>query len=303
MLTSRMIEAFRAVVLNGGMSGAAEYLHISQPAVSRLIRDLEAEIGFALFDRRRGRVYPNEDALALYEEVDRAYIGINKIAQAAEHIRKRELGMIKIACMPAVALSVMPRAITRFHHSHPEFKIELQAVRSPTVMQFLNSGQCDIGFVEASFSAPSLVPGPFFHLETVCVLPPGHRLAPESVVTPQQLSGETFISLGQDSKTRFKVDAVFTSAGVERQMMIESPLTNSISSLVLEGCGVSIIEPMTAEIFTQRGIIVRPFRPEVTFSFRGFSSPRIARSSVGQEFYEVFYDSLPENTVCEPPKV
>jgi len=302
MLTSRMIEAFRAVVLHGGMSGAAEFLHISQPAVSRLIRDLEAEVGFLLFERRRGRIYPNEDALAFYEEVHRAYIGMNTIARAAENIRKRELGVLKVACLPAVALSVMPKVIARFQHIHPDFKVSLQVVRSPSVMQFLTLGHCDIGFVEASFSAPSLIQGPFFHLATMCILPPGHRLASESVITPDLLAGESFISLGQDSKTRFKVDAVFTSAGVERRMMIESPLTNTISSLVLEGCGVSIVEPMTAAIFAQRGVIVKPFRPEILFSFRALSSPRISRSTIEQEFYQVFCEALPEQAIHEAPK-
>ena len=300
MLTPRMIEAFRAVVLHGGMSGAAEFLHISQPAVSRLIRDLEAEVGFLLFDRRRGRIYPNEEALALYEEVHRSYIGMNKIAQAAESIRKRELGILKVACLPAVALSVMPKVIARYQEIHPDLQISLQTVRSPSVMQFLNSGQCDIGFVEASFSAPSLILAPLFHLETKCVLPPGHRLAAEPLITPELLADEPFISLGQDSKTRFKVDAVFTSAGVERRMMIESPLTNTICSLVLEGCGLSIVEPMTAAIFAQRGVVVKPFRPEILFSFRALSSPHISRSSIEQEFYQVFCEALPGQASHEP---
>ncbi len=294
MLTLRMIEAFRAVFLNGSISEAATFMHVSQPAVSRIIKDLEAEIGFQLFDRRQGRIFTNDDALAFFEEIDRSYIGLDRIIQAARHIRKRETGAIKIACLPAVGLSIMPRVIANFQKIYPELEINIQVVQSTTVMRLLASLQCDIGFVEASFMAPAVDQGPVFNLDSVCILPPGHELRHKSVIRPADLAGESFISLGSNSRTRFKIDAIFETAGVNRLTQIEAPLMKIACSLVLEGCGVSIVDTMTANTFIQSGLVIRPFTPSLPFSFRALSSSRFSGTSLVNDFYEVFSQTLPE---------
>jgi len=294
MMTLRMIEAFRAVFLNGSISEAAAFMHVSQPAVSRIIKDLETEVGFQLFDRRQGRIFANDDALAFFEEIDRSYIGLDRIKQAAMHIRKRETGAIKIACLPAVGLSIMPQVIANFQKIYPELGINIQVVQSTTVMRLLASLQCDIGFVEASFTAPAVDHGPVFNLDSVCILPPRHKLSQKSVIQPADLDGESFISLGSNSRTRFKIDAIFETTGINRLTQIEAPLMKIVCSLVLEGCGVSIVDPMTANTFIQSGLVIRPFRPSTPFSFRALSSSRISGTSLVNDFYEVFSNTLPE---------
>lgn len=294
MLTQRMIEAFRAVVINGSISEAAEFLNISQPAVSRLIKDLEIEVGFLLFDRRHGRVFTNDDGLAFYEEVHRAYVGLERISSYAEQIRKRETGTLRIACLPAIGLSVMPKVIAKFQKMHPGISISFQVVRSTTVLQFLTAMQCDIGIVEASFSAPTMAEGPVYNVDSVCVMPTGHRLSAHKVIRPEHLADEPFISLDAESKTRFKIDAIFESANIQRTMLMETPLTNMACSLVLEGCGVSIIDPMTAESFVQQGLVVRPFAPTVAFSFRVLTSAQVSGTSLVNNFCQIFADLNPD---------
>ena len=294
MITLRMIEAFRAVFINGSISEAATFMRISQPAVSRLIKNLEAEIGFQLFDRRRGRVYANDDALVFFEEVDRSYIGLDRLERAAQQIHKRETGGIKIACMPAVGFGIMPQVIAQFQQRYPNLEIDIQVVQSTTVMQLLTSLQCDIGFVEESFDAPSVESGPVYHLESVCILPPGHHLSKLSQIKATDLAGESFISLGINSKTRFKIDAVFEAAGVHRLTKIEAPLMKMVCSLVLEGCGLSIVDPMTAATFVSQGLVIRRFQPSILFSFRTLSSSRISGTSLIDDFYATFSHNLPE---------
>ncbi len=301
MLTSRMIEAFRAVILNGSMSEAATFLHISQPAVSRLIRDLETGIGFRLFDRRHGRIYPNDDALTFYEEVHRSYIGLNRISQAAEKIRKHETGSLRIACMPAIGLSIMPRIIADFRNLYPDVTISFKVVRSETAVQLVSSLDCDVGIVEASFSALSAEEGPIYRFDSVCVLPPDHRLAHKAVIEPKDLENEVFISLDPDSRTRFHIDLAFDTAGVKRMMQVETPMTNMACALVLEGCGVSIVDPMTAAIFARQGLVSRPFRPAATFSFRTLSSSRVSGNRLVEGFYDALARSVSKGAGLPPP--
>ncbi len=292
MLTSRMIEVFRAVILNGSMSEAATALHISQPAVSRLIRDLETEIGFRLFERRNGRIYPNDDALVFYEEVHRAYIGLKRISHAAEQIRTNQTGTLRIACLPAIGLSIMPQIIADFRKKFPQVMISFKVVRSETAVQLVSSLQCDIGIVEASFSALSAKEGPTYDFESVCILPHGHRLVKEEKITPEDLKNEVFISLDPDSKTRSHIDTLFEAANISRSMQIETPMTNMACSLVLEGCGVSIVDPMTAAAFAAQGLIIRPFQPKATFSIRTLTSLHTARNPIIDIFCEALFRSI-----------
>lgn len=294
MMTLRMIEAFRAVIINGSISEAATYMHISQPAVSRLIKDLESEVGFQLFDRRHGRVFTNDDGLAFFEEVRRSYIGLDRIEQAAEHIQKRETGAIKVACLPAVGLSVMPKVIANFLKIYPGIKINTQILHSTAIIKLLTSLQCDIGFVESSLSAPSLRKGPIYHLDSVCILPPGHRLTNETIIEPEHLVDEPFISVGIDSKFRFKLDSIFEAAGIKRTIQIEAPEMKMVASLVLEGCGISIVDPMTASTLIEQGLIVRPFHPSTPFSFKALSSSQTSRNTLVDAFYEVFAHIISE---------
>src|SRR5437868_6942450 len=97
----RQLEAFRAVMLCQTVTRAAEMLHISQPAATRLIADLEESVGFALFERVRGRLYPTAEAQVLYEEVQRSLVGVERIALAAQDIRELQRGSLQIAAAPA----------------------------------------------------------------------------------------------------------------------------------------------------------------------------------------------------------
>ncbi|MGH1429085.1 MAG: LysR substrate-binding domain-containing protein [Arenicella sp.] len=289
-----MIEAFRAVIINGSISEAATYMYISQPAVSRLIKDLESELGFKLFDRRNGRVFANDDGLSFFEEVRRSYIGLERLEQAAEHIKKREIGVIKIACLPAVGFSIMPKVIASFIKLYPEIKVHIQAQHSTDIIKLLTSLQCDIGFVETTLSAPSLRKGPEYHLNCVCILPPGHRLSEIDVIEAKHLVDEPFISLGINSKVRFKLDSIFEAAGVKRNIKLEVLESKMLASLVLDGCGISIIDPMTASTLVDNGLVVRPFEPVTPFSFKALSSMQASRNTMIDAFYEVFSQVVSE---------
>ena len=113
-INHRQLEAFRAVMEAGTVTVAAERLYITQPAVSRLIQDLESALALTLFERRRGRLAPTVEAQALYEEVERSFSGLDKIAQAAADIRSLSRGTLRIAAMPALALGFLPRTIKKF---------------------------------------------------------------------------------------------------------------------------------------------------------------------------------------------
>ncbi|MEA3100508.1 LysR family transcriptional regulator, partial [Caballeronia mineralivorans] len=104
----RQLEAFRAVMLCATVTRASEMLHISQPATTRLLADLEISLGFPLFKREKKRLHPTAEAQALFEEVQRSLSGMDRIARAADEIRALQRGTLQIVAAPALAHSFLP---------------------------------------------------------------------------------------------------------------------------------------------------------------------------------------------------
>ncbi len=112
--TLRQIEAFRCLMVTGSMTQAARMMGVTQPAISRLLKDLQAELNLKLFDKLGTGVAPTAEASALYAEVERSFVGIDRIRTAAEEIRTRRSGSLRIAALPALANGFLPRFAGRF---------------------------------------------------------------------------------------------------------------------------------------------------------------------------------------------
>ena len=96
----RSLECLRAVIVTGSATGAARQLGLTQPAVSRLLGVLERSIGFQLFERRKGRLVPTEEARTLCQEVDIALQSIDRVAQLARNLRNADFGELSIVSPP-----------------------------------------------------------------------------------------------------------------------------------------------------------------------------------------------------------
>lgn len=282
-LRIRQIEAFRAVMQRHTVTRAAQELHISQPAVSRLIADLEHRIGFVLFERQPGRFVPTAQARVLYEEVERAFVGLDRVAQAAEQIRAMRLGTLRVAGSPAVALDLLPEIVTRFTREHPGIDVTLLAHSASTVVDKVASGQCDIGLIAEPVPHPAIRSERLAEAAMRCILPRQHRLARKRFVRPADLRGESFISFPPSFEARSVIDRVFVEAGVTRSMSIEAQLSKTIVAFVENGAGVALIDPVTAAYAGAR-VIVKPFEPQVPDHFYLATPASQALSMPGEAF-------------------
>jgi DNA-binding transcriptional LysR family regulator len=288
MLNPRQLEAFRAVMLTGGMTPAAELIGITQPAVSRLIRDLQRALRLRLFERRGARLLPTSEAHSLYREVERSFVGLDRIAQAAVELRQRRAGTLRIAALPALANGFLPRFMGAFLEARPKLDLALFGLSSHAVLDWVVSGQCDFGFVEMAIEHPSVEVETLPPVRAVAVLPAAHRLARKSELRPEDFAGEPFISLGQSTVMRFRIDALFADAGIARQMRVETQLTMIACALAASGVGLSIVDPFTAREYEGRGLVVRPFSERIDVEYGLLCSTRLGLSGLARELIEEF---------------
>lgn len=304
-INHRQLEAFQTVMDAGSVTSAAERLLITQPAVTRLIQDLEHAVGFALFKRARGRLHPTVEAQILYDEVERSFIGLEKVMRTAEDIRVFNVGTLRIAAMPAMALSFLPRIIGAFSNDYPKVNISLQIRSSTKVMEWIAGQQFDLGFAAVQQVHPAVVQDLLLEAPFVAVLPQGHRLARKAVLGPADFEGESFISLGPEIGARPRIDAAFEDAGVVRRTVIDSQLTAAICRMVADGSGLSLVDPIAASEFCDQGIVVRPFEPILTYRYSVLYPAHRPRSRLTENFVAFVRRTIAENallsSLTQPP--
>ncbi|SFU97830.1 DNA-binding transcriptional regulator, LysR family [Methylobacterium sp. 174MFSha1.1] len=288
----RQVEAFRATMLTGSVTEAAALMGVTQPAVSRLLRDLQALLNMPLFEKRGTGLVPTAAATALYTEVERSFVGLERIGAAAEEIRNRRTGFLRVAALPALANGYLPRLTGHFLKERPNLNLSLFGVISPIVVDWVTNNQCDVGFAEVPIAHDGVPSRRLPAVARVAVLPEGHHLAEKAVLGPRDFDGETFVSLTAGSTGRHLVDQAFHRDGVRRILRIETALSEIICGLVSSGVGVSISDPFTAREFEGRGVVVRPFVPRIEFEFAAVFPPQRSPSPVALDLVAAVRDSL-----------
>ena len=133
----KTLEAFREIIQLGSVTAAARSLGFSQPAVSRLLAQFEAELGFKLFHRSKGRLLPTSQALMLFEEVDLALQGVERINVLAEDIRQTNAGQLRVVAPPSFAEGPLVKLVATFLTLHPKIHINIDSRTRPTVMKLV----------------------------------------------------------------------------------------------------------------------------------------------------------------------
>lgn len=264
-LTHRQIEIFRAVMQSGNLTRAAEVLHTSQPTVSRELARLEQVLGMILFDRVRGRLQPSARALALFDEIERSYIGLERIASVADALRDFASGRVELASLPALTHSLLPEACRRFAASHPQACLSITPQESPLLEQWLTEQRFDLGLTEHDEAPAATELKTLFAGEEVVVLPEGHPLLARPVLELEDFSGLPFVSLAPQDSYRRQIDALFAARGVTRALLVETASAVSVAALVRQGLGVSVINPLTALAFEGSGLTWRRLAVAIPF--------------------------------------
>lgn len=265
MLNPRQIEAFRTVIVTGGITSAARALHISQPAVTRLIHDLQYALGLTLFERRGTRLVPTNEALSLYREVERQFVGLEQIQNTARNLREGLSGSLRIAALPTFNVGFLPRLVAAYMKDKAGLEVAIYGSISSQVVDWVATGFCDIGFAQYPLDFPNIDVEALPSAPAVAVLPEGHRLTEKAVLEPHDFIGEPFVSLAGSTQWRYRTDALFSAARVTRPMRVETPLSMIACSLIASGAGIGIVDPYTAAEYSGRGVVVRPFRPTVLY--------------------------------------
>ncbi|MBY4893552.1 LysR family transcriptional regulator [Rhodobacteraceae bacterium N5(2021)] len=260
----REYEVLRAVITAGTVTAAAYKLGVSQPAVSRMLAQLEANMGVILFERRGSRLRPTAEALRLNDNLDRLF-------DALAYLNGTDPGdpvsqPLRLAAPPTLTHRFLGHCVASFMKLHPGQMISLETCTSNDLVDRLVDDRLDLGFTlaEATHSAMELIP--FHRSLAVCVMAPDHPLARHDVITPDLLHDQDHINLTRRFMVRTRLDQVFRKAGVRTRPVAEVGTAVSALTLARAGVGFSVLCPFPVLQPDDPTLAIRPFRPEFIYS-------------------------------------
>jgi len=281
----RHVEVFQALMRTRSVTRAAELLRSSQPTASRYLGEMEREIGFALFQRAGGRLVPTPEGEALFLEVERAFSGLDRIAEVARGIAEFRYDRLRIASISSFALGGLARTLPALRRRYPAIDIALHVGTFDDVVHNVLSHQCEIGFVAYPVANPYLRQTGLVEADALCALPHGHRLAARDHVTVADLDGEPMVGLLPDVPSGRRVAEIFDQHGAARNIVLKTQNAAIACAFVKERMGVAILDPFTVRAHLDERMLARPFLPGIAFAFSAIARadrplPRICQHLV-----------------------
>lgn len=267
MINVKWLQAFRAVVRAGTVTEAADVLCVTQPAVSRMIGHLEADLGFPLFTRRGGRLSITPQGESFYQEVERALADLDSIEQKGRNIRQGAGNYLRIFAMSPLISDVMPRAMARLLEEYPTARASIDIRGRRDIEQWIPSNQFDIGFVLLPVDRLARKSGRLASAPVSVVMAPDNPLALRRSITLETLAQESLIMLPKASLLRRWIDGKFAEIGLAPPVRIEASTISSGCLLSAEGLGVTIADALTIHSLRQRDVAVRPIEPTLNVTF------------------------------------
>jgi DNA-binding transcriptional LysR family regulator len=263
-LNLHRLRVFHAVARRESYSHAAEDLHISQPAVSKHVLDLEGELGAKLFHRLGRRIILTEAGRLMADYAQRIFILADEARRALDELEGLERGRLKLGASSTPGNYLLPWALAAFQARHPRLEVTLDILASHDVVDRILRQDLDLGFVGATFDAELHVQ-PYVEDELILILRPGHSLASVQPIPREALENETFILRDAASGTRTVTEAQLKARGLTIRRMLELRSVEAIKQAVAADLGISFISRYAVALEVRHKVLVVAADPRLRF--------------------------------------
>ena len=249
MLDSRRLRVLLQVARTGSLAAAAEALDYTPSAVSQPVRPLERELGTSVLERRGRGVALTEPGHALVAHAQRIVDGLGAAEAEVQAIAGLRAGVLRFGWFSTAGAILVPRAIARFRHRHPQIELLLEEADPDDSAQRLREGELDLAVVY-EFRDDEPLPAelrlrPLLEDRLHVALPPDHRLAHRKRIRMAELAGDTWIQGVRHGSTLATLPAACREAGFEPHIASQTDDPMAWQGLVAAGVGVAVIPQLT----------------------------------------------------------
>jgi len=242
----RQLRVFLAVARQRHFRRAAEQLHLSQPAVSRHVAELEAELGVRLFDRSTREVIPTEAGRYLESAVERVLDELEGVLDHVHSEGERKRGKVHIASVPTLSASLMPLCIAECARSYPELTIQLHDQTQALVLDSVRGGEVDFGIAIEPAEASEFDSEVIMHDPFCLACRPDHPFAQHKTVAWKKLQGQPLVLLDYFSGSRRLIDGLLQKHGVAANVVQQTGHPYTAFRMVEAGLGVTITPALSS---------------------------------------------------------
>ncbi len=252
-LTLRQLKVFEAVARHASFSRAAEELHLSQPAVSMQVKQLEENVGMPLLEQQGKRTVLTEAGREIYDLSRRVANQIDQTEENLAQLRGDTGGRLRLAVV-GTANYFVPQLVTAFREANPDVTVSLTVNNRASVVNTLAFNERDIAIMGDLPPGSDLEGAAFLENHLVVIAPPHHGLAGRGRVPMERLKQEVFLIREPGSSSRAAMEDIFASHGMSFATGMEMSSNESIKQAVQAGLGLGILSLHTValELETRR---------------------------------------------------
>jgi DNA-binding transcriptional LysR family regulator len=261
----RQLEAFAAVMASGSITGSARVLGRSQPALTRLIQELEAEIGFELLHRRGPRITPTAKGIAFHREVEPMLAWMRQLNERAAEIAAEKPVSLTIASIASFAAGMVPAALARLDPAALPDQIHVRTALAEQVVQSVTNLTAEIGVTSLPVDHPAIDIQWIGEAPCVAVIAEDDPLAALPVVPLAALAGRRLLTMANPFRWRRRVDVALARAAVTPAAVLDANTSATALMAARAGLGVAILEPVIAYGMPMSGVAIRPLDTRIAF--------------------------------------
>lgn len=264
-MADRRLQVFLTVARLLSFTRAAEVLHMTQPAVTFQVRQLEEQLDTRLFDRNHNRVTLTDAGRLVQRYAERIFDTYGELEAALRELKGADGGALVIGASTTVAEYMLPALLGAFRREHPDIGIRLRVGNTESVVVMVEEGSVDLGIVEAPVTHRSLQVQPCLVDQLRLIVPPDHELAGRDTAQVADFIERPFICREEGSGTREVIMEYLGHAGYDRNSLrgcMELGSSEAIKGAVVAGMGISVLsEAVVAKELSLGELVALPLSP------------------------------------------
>lgn len=262
------MEVFRAVMFAGGVNSAAEMLHVSPPAISKVLAQAAKASGLMLFERVRGRLIPTPEAHQLYAEIDQLWRGVEKVREISRELAEPEHTSLRLVCSSSLAPYMVSRTVARLYEDIPRLQCRVHVYSPDILNQALLDRSTHLGVALLPHDHPNLATVKAYQCGLACVMREEHPLARRKLVRPADLRGERVISSPETTPFGQTLRRAFGAEAEAMHHDFQAASSTTACWFAQAGVGIAVVDEVSIAGGLLAGLAVRPFQSSEKLTVR-----------------------------------
>jgi DNA-binding transcriptional LysR family regulator len=257
-MTLVQLESFVMVARERNFRRAAEILHLSQPAVSAHIRNLEIELHQPLFDRATRHVLLTHAGELLLQYAEQILTLTSEAGQVVSDLHTEPRGRITLGTTIAMVVELFPAVLLEMQRRYPAISVKIHTYTTEGIINSLLAGEIDLGLAYTTHMVPGLLTEPFFDDHFIPVCSPNHPFALKERVQPEEINGQPMIFLTKETALRPPLDRRMVELGLRPEPIMELPTSEAVKKMVEIDLGIAVVSRLavTNELASGRLIAI-----------------------------------------------